>query len=47
MAAGTAPDAISIWPPIINTWAEKQQLLDLHPLVDLDIPDADDIFFMT
>ena len=44
MAAGTAPDVMSTWPPIINTWAEKQQLLDLQPLVDQDIPDADDIF---
>lgn len=44
MAAGTAPDIMSAWPPIINTWAEKKQLLDLQPLVDVDIPDADEIF---
>ena len=44
MAAGTAPDVMSTWPPIINTWAEKGQLLDLQPLVDQDVPDADDIF---
>jgi ABC-type glycerol-3-phosphate transport system substrate-binding protein len=44
MAAGTAPDIMSVWPPIINTWAEKQQLLDLQPLVDADIPNADEIF---
>ena len=44
MAAGTAPDIMASWPPIINTWAEKQQLLDLQPLVDVDIPNADDIF---
>ena len=44
MAAGTAPDVMSSWPPIINTWAEKIQLLDIQPLVDADIPDANDIF---
>jgi multiple sugar transport system substrate-binding protein len=44
MAAGTAPEVMATWPPIVNTWAEKQQLLDLQPLVDIDIPDADDIF---
>ncbi len=44
MAAGTAPDVMSVWPPIINTWAEKEQLLDLQPFVDVDIPNADDIF---
>ncbi|MBV7333754.1 substrate-binding domain-containing protein [Chloroflexi bacterium TSY] len=47
MAAGTAPDVMSTWPPIINTWSEKGQLLDLQPLVDVDIPDADDIFLKT
>jgi len=45
MAAGTAPDIMSTWPPVINTWAEKAQLLDLQPLVDRDLPDADQIFF--
>lgn len=44
MAAGTAPDVMSVWPPIINTWAEKKQLLDIQPLVDADIPDAEEIF---
>jgi multiple sugar transport system substrate-binding protein len=44
MAAGTAPDVMATWPPIINTWAEKQQLLDLQPLVDVDLPNADEIF---
>lgn len=44
MAAGTAPDIMAVWPPISNTWAEKKQLLDLQPMVDVDIPDADDIF---
>ena len=44
MAAGTAPDIMSVWPPIINTWAEKQQLLDIQPLVDVDIPNADELF---
>jgi hypothetical protein len=44
MAAGTAPEIMSTWPPIVNTWAEKQQLVDIQPMVDVDIPDADDIF---
>jgi multiple sugar transport system substrate-binding protein len=44
MAAGTAPDLISTWPPIINTWAEKKQLLDLQPFVDRDLPKADEMF---
>jgi ABC-type glycerol-3-phosphate transport system substrate-binding protein len=47
MAAGTAPDIMATWPPVINTWAEKQQLLDLQPLVDVDIPNANDIFLKT
>jgi multiple sugar transport system substrate-binding protein len=47
MAAGTAPDVMSSWPPIINTWAEKKQLLDIQPLVDVDIPNAKDIFLKT
>ncbi len=44
MAAGTAPDVMSTWPPILNTWAEKQQLLDLQPLVEVDLPNAEDLF---
>lgn len=44
MAAGSAPDVMSTWPPVINTWAEKQQLLDLQPLVDIDLPNADELF---
>jgi len=44
MAGGTAPDIMSTWPPIINTWAEKKQLLNLQPMVDVDIPNANDIF---
>src|SRR5262245_20922077 len=44
MAANTAPDIMCTWPPIINTWAEKKQLLDLQPLVDRDIPKADELF---
>ncbi len=44
MAAGTAPDVISAWPPTNATWAEKGQLLDLQPYVDLDWPDADTMF---
>lgn len=47
MAAGTAPDVMSTWPPVINTWAEKQQLLDLQPLVDVDLPNADELFIGT
>jgi|GEM_PF-2642337 len=47
MAAGTAPDVMAVWPPIVNTWAEKGQLLDLQPLVDVDIPNADEIFLKT
>lgn len=45
MAAATAPDVMSTWPPVINTWAEKGQLLDVQPLVDRDLPDANKIFF--
>jgi ABC-type glycerol-3-phosphate transport system substrate-binding protein len=44
MAAGTAPDIMATWPPILNTWAEKKQLLDLQPLVDRDLPNADELF---
>jgi len=44
MAAGTAPEVMSTWPPIVNTWAEKKQLLDIQPMVDVDIPNANDIF---
>ena len=44
MAAGTAPDIISTWSPHIDTWAEKHQLLDLQPLIDANIPNADDIY---
>jgi ABC-type glycerol-3-phosphate transport system substrate-binding protein len=44
MAAGTAPDIMSTWPPVINTWAEKKQLLDLQPLVDRDLPNAEELF---
>ena len=44
MAAGTAPEVLSTWPPIVNTWAEKKQLLDIQPMVDVDIPNAADIF---
>jgi multiple sugar transport system substrate-binding protein len=44
MAAGTAPDVMSTWPPILNAWAEKQQLLDLQPLVEVDLPDAEELF---
>lgn len=44
MAAGEAPDIISTWSPNLETWAEKDQLLDLQPLVDADIPNADDIY---
>ncbi|HXF60287.1 MAG TPA: extracellular solute-binding protein, partial [Caldilineaceae bacterium] len=47
MAAGTAPDIMSTWPPVINTWAERQQLLDLQPLVDVDLPNANELFFET
>ena len=45
MAAGTAPDIMSTWPPTINTWAEKKQLLNLQPMVDLDLPNADKLFY--
>ena len=44
MAAGTAPDIIATWPPFPTVWAEKAQLLDLQPLVDADLPDADKLF---
>ncbi|RIK26646.1 MAG: hypothetical protein DCC55_39845 [Chloroflexi bacterium] len=44
MAAGTAPDIMSTWPPVVNTWAEKQQLLDLQPMVDVDLPNANELF---
>ena len=44
MAAGAAPDIISTWSPNIDTWSEKNQLLDLQPLVDADISNADDIY---
>jgi len=44
MAAGTAPDIISVWSPSLETWAKKDQLLDLQPLVDADFPDADTRF---
>lgn len=47
MAAGTAPDILSSWAPITNIWAEKKQLLDLQPLVEQDIPDADTKFLKT
>lgn len=47
MAAGTAPDVLASWPPITNTWSEKKQLLNLQPLVDVDIPDAADKFLKT
>ncbi len=41
MAAGEAPDIISVWSPTLEIWSGKGQLLDLQPLVDADIPDAD------
>ena len=44
MAAGTAPDIMSVWSPILETWAEKGQLLNLQPLIDLDIPNADQLY---
>ncbi|MHB0856790.1 MAG: extracellular solute-binding protein [Anaerolineae bacterium] len=44
MAAGTCSEIISCWSPDLEIWAEKKQLLDLQPLVDRDIPDADKIF---
>lgn len=44
MAAGAAPDIIATWSPNIDTWSEKKQLLDLQPLVDSDIPNADEIY---
>ncbi len=47
MAAGAAPDIMSTWSPNIDTWSEKGQLLDLQPLIDADIPNADDIFIKT
>jgi len=47
MAAGTAPDVMASWPPITNTWAEKKQLLNVQPFVDVDIPDAKDKFLKT
>jgi ABC-type glycerol-3-phosphate transport system substrate-binding protein len=47
MAAGSAPDIISTWPPIVNSWAEKQQLLDLQPMLDVEIPNADELFFQS
>lgn len=47
MAAGTAPDVMASWPPITNTWAEKKQLLNIQPLVDVDIPGAKEKFLKT
>jgi ABC-type glycerol-3-phosphate transport system substrate-binding protein len=44
MAAGEAPDIIAVWSPSLETWSEKDQLLDLQPLVDADIPNADQIY---
>ena len=44
MAAGEAPDVISNWSPILETWNQRGQLLDLQPLVDSDLPDADSMF---
>lgn len=35
MVAGTAPDVMTGWGPIFRKWAEKGQLMDLQPLVDL------------
>jgi multiple sugar transport system substrate-binding protein len=35
MVAGTAPEVMTAWGPIFRKWAEKGQLLDLQPLVDL------------
>ena len=47
MAAGTAPDVMASWPPITNTWAEKKQLLNIQPLVDVDVPNAKEKFLKT
>ena len=44
MAAGDAPDVIETWSPILETWNDKGQVLDLQPLVDRDLPNADDLF---
>ncbi len=34
MVAGSAPDVMTGWGPIFAKWAERNQLLDLQPLVD-------------
>ncbi len=44
MAAGTAPDFLLVWAPILQTWAEKGQLVDIQPLIDRDMPEADKVF---
>ena len=44
MAAGEAPDVISNWSPILETWNDKGQLLDLQPLIDRDLPDSENMF---
>jgi multiple sugar transport system substrate-binding protein len=36
MIAGTAPDVMTAWGPILRMWDEKGQLLDLQPYVDRD-----------
>ncbi len=39
MVAGTAPDVLLFWSPVMEVWSEKGQILDIQPLIDRDIPD--------
>jgi len=41
MIAGTAPDVMTGWGPVFMKWAEKGQLLDLQPMVDVTYSEDD------